>query len=336
MREIGSEFWNVIVAEKDNGLFPEHTQWFLSGRSSLQAIVEELKECHTVAMPSWCCDSMVKPFIDAGKDIHFYPVYWKDGLIQEIDLDCDVLFLMDYFGYSYSRNDSFDLAEYDGVVIRDITHSLLSCIYSDADYYFGSLRKWCGVWTGGFAWTRDGHQINLGEKENIDYISLRKEAMIQKAEYIRGKRSDKGYLNIFNKAEEILDNVGITLAADRDMQLARMIDVENIKNRRRVNSEILHKEFCDWLIFPEIKDNDCPMFVPIFVPKNRRNELKQYLINNEIYCPIHWPVSKFHRLDDKTQYIYENELSLVCDQRYIEEDMYRMVKTIKQFWKEVC
>ena len=78
------------------------------------------------------------------------------------------------------------------------------------------------------------------------------------------------------------------------------------------------------------------MFVPIFVPKNRRNELKQYLINNEIYCPIHWPVSKFHQLDDKTQYIYENELSLVCDQRYIEEDMYRMVKTIKQFWKEVC
>ena len=81
------------------------------------------------------------------------------------------------------------------------------------------------------------------------------------------------------------------------------------------------------------------MFVPVLVPDGKRNELRRHLINNEIYCPIHWPVSEYHmggshKLDDKTENIYANELSLVCDQRYIEEDMNRMVDVIREFWKE--
>ena len=66
--EIGSEFWDIPVSEERNDLFPNYTQWYLSGRSALQAIIKELQNLHTVAMPSWCCDSMVKPFIDAGFD----------------------------------------------------------------------------------------------------------------------------------------------------------------------------------------------------------------------------------------------------------------------------
>ena len=87
------------------------------------------------------------------------------------------------------------------------------------------------------------------------------------------------------------------------------------------------------LIFREMKDTDCPMFVPIFVPDGKRDELRRYLIRNEIYCPVHWPVSEYHVLDEKTKEIYDNELSLVCDQRYNEKDMKRMIDTIRVFWK---
>ena len=73
------------------------------------------------------------------------------------------------------------------------------------------------------------------------------------------------------------------------------------------------------------------MFVPILVPDGKRDGLKRYLIKKGIYCPIHWPVGKYHRLDERTEYIYKNELSLVCDQRYTEEDMERIVKAIQLF-----
>ena len=76
------------------------------------------------------------------------------------------------------------------------------------------------------------------------------------------------------------------------------------------------------------------MFIPILVPGHKRDELRRSLIADNIFCPIHWPVSQYHVLDEKTRAIYENELSLVCDQRYNEDDMNRIADAIRLFLKE--
>lgn len=332
MREIGSEFWDVPVAEKGHVLFPKTTQWYLSGRSALQAVIGDLGEAKSVSLPAWCCDSMIKPFFDAGLEIFLYPVYFDNGLIQEVNVDSDVLLLMDYFGYSSPVP---DLRSYKGAVIRDVTHTLFSTTYLDSDYFFGSLRKWCGVWTGGYAWTGDGHGLPLGNSDDFGYVSLREKAMRLKNSFINGWGiTDKKYLSVFEEAEECLEKVGIAPAADRDVWLAARLNVTEIKKKRRDNAEVLRSAFPEWLIFPELKPTDTPMFVPVLVPDGRRDALRRYLIQNEIYCPIHWPVSSYHKLDKRTEQIYENELSLVCDQRYTENDMDRIVKTINAFWKK--
>lgn len=330
--EIGSEFWDVPVSDKANGIFPDYTQWYLSGRSALKAIIRNLKGERTISLPSWCCDSMIKPFLDANFKINFYPVVIKEGLFQEVDFGSDVLLVLDYFGY---KSNSPDLSAYRGVVIRDLTHSVFSSSYTDADYYFGSLRKWCGVWTGGYAWTRDCHKLPNENAKGAKYISLRKQAMDLKRRYIEGQSVDKGYLKIFYAAEECLEATTITSAANRDVQLANRLDVQELRSRRRRNAKVLMNAFSEWLIFPNLADSDTPMFVPIIVPGGKRNDLRSYLIKREIYCPIHWPVSSSHVLNDRTKYIYDNELSLVCDQRYTESDMFRIVEAINDFWKEL-
>ena len=329
MREIGSEFWDVPTTNNGNDYFPESIQWFLSGRSALQAIIKVLGGVRSVSLPSWCCDSMIKPFLNSGIDIHFYPVYWQKGLIQEIDLNSDALLLIDYFGHTSS---SPDLGNYKGIIIRDVTHSIFSSGYSDADYYFGSLRKWCGVWTGGYAWTKDGRNLPMKHEDDFGYVPLREKAMQLKNSYIHGWGvNDKAYLGIYEKAEEALEEVGIAPANYRDVELAKRIDIKFVMDRRRKNAEVLRAAFTDWLVLPRISPTDTPMFVPVLVPDGKRNELRRYLIEHEIYCPIHWPVSELHRVDPRTSFIYENELSLVCDQRYNENDMNRMVETIKVF-----
>lgn len=334
--EIGSEFWDVPTSDKENLLFPESTQWFLSGRSALQAIIRELHDYRTVSMPSWCCDSMVKPFVDAGIEVRFYPVYFQDRLIQEINLDSDILFVMDYFGYT---SEVADMKEYDGCIIRDVTHSIFSSIYRDSDFYFGSLRKWCGVWTGGYAWAEDRHRIVMDHDDDQGYTASRERAMQLKERYINGYSEkdvnpieNKGYLKYYEAAEECLENVGIAPAAERDVSLAHTLHIDFVRERRRANAKILMEAFSDYLIFTEMKDTDCPMFVPILVPGGKRDELRRHLINNEIYCPVHWPVGKYHKFfltDGWSDSIYENELSLVCDQRYTEKDMERIVNTAK-------
>ena len=329
-REIGSEFWDVPTTDEKNSLFSEQTQWYLSGRSALNAIINSLQGCHTAAIPSWHCDSMVAPFIKAGFDVKFYPVYWRNTLVQKPILDCDVLLIMDYFGYS---TETPDLSSYKGTVIRDVTHSMFSKEYYDSDYYFGSLRKWCGVWTGGFAWARDKHRLIEGDPEEGDYSDLRRKAMQYKSEYINGSRTEKDHLTLYVEAEEQLDALYVVRASERDVNMAAHLDTGIMVSARRRNAEILRKAFPELLIFPEMQSTDCPMFVPILVPNGKRDELRQYLVHNDIYCPVHWPVSEHLQqfLDDRTYEIYSDELSLVCDQRYLEDDMERTVETIRSF-----
>ncbi len=332
-REIGSEFWDVPVMAKDNGLFPADTQWFLSGRSALRAIINSIPDsAKTAALPSWCCESMVRPFLDAGLEVRFYSVYVKNGkLVQDIRTDADILFVMDYFGFADEQTGS---KHGGGVVIRDMTHSVFSASYDDADFYFGSIRKWCGIWTGGFSW---GRKLIAPEKTDEQFVALRKSAMEHKAEFIKlGETGEKEYLKQFSEAEDILDRYELAAASGRDEELIRHIDSALIRQKRRSNAKVLMEGLKDYLLFPEMKENDCPLFVPILVPDGRRNDLRRYLIDRSIYCPAHWPVSKYHTLNPRELFLYANEMSVVCDQRYDVNDMCRIVAEVKRFLNKNC
>ena len=69
---------------------------------------------------------------------------------------------------------------------------------------------------------------------------------------------------------------------------------------------------------------DCPLFVPIVIAKEKRNAIRKKLIDNQIYCPVHWP----HPNAECQSNLYEMELSLVCDQRYNGDDMKRIVEVL--------
>lgn len=332
VNEIGSEFWDVPLTDDENGLFGRGTQWYISGRSALKAILGCLSSCRTASLPYWCCESMIKPFIDTGIGVSFYHAYRTDGQPPEPDTDCDIILLMDYFGYS-SRPTALD--GYKGTVIRDTTHSLFSRDYTDADYYFGSLRKWCGVKTGGYAFSKDCTKISEGENADPVYSSLRRKAMTWKSEYISGLHRDKGYLAIYAEAEKMLESYGIVQADPDDISDACHIDIGFVRKKRRGNAAILMEGLKNMLMFPTLEDTDCPLFVPVIVPDGKRDELRCLLTSAEIYCPIHWPLSQYHSPDETSMCIYNNELSLVCDQRYSANDMDRIVETVKKFLREV-
>ena len=329
--EIGSEFWSVPLANEENRCFAPHTEWFLSGRSALDAIIAEIKKSRDVRrawLPSWCCDSMILPFLKHGLEVKFYPVLFKDGqLVQDVAQarENEILFLMDYFGYTSSEYEG----RRSGTVIRDVTHSVFSHTYADADYYFGSLRKWCGFKTGGFA---VGLQKNELSSDGA-YVSLRERAMREKHDYMCGRSESKDFLRIFAQAEEHLETCGSAGADSEDVSLALHLDIAHMKARRRKNAARLLQTFRDIAVFKDVKENDCPLFVPVMIAAEKRDAFRRYLIERQIYLPVHWPISSVHGLDECTKEIYEGEISLVCDQRYDEKDMDRIVETVNQFLK---
>ena len=59
--------------------------------------------------------------------------------------------------------------------------------------------------------------------------------------------------------------------------------------------------------------------------KEKRDVLRKYLIENKIYLPVHWPQ------EEKINNIFENELSLICDQRYDKSQIEEYIDLVIDF-----
>ena len=335
--EIGSEFWDVPVTSCDNNLFiSDRIRWFVSGTAALEFILEDIRTTKNIkkaCIPSWCCSCMIEPFVKRNIEVVFYPVFLSDKNELTCDFsgidNTDITLELTYFGYNEIHIINHPSS---GVVIRDVTHSIFCNVHYYADYWFGSLRKWAGFWTGGFAGKHDEWTIKYHPPlANQVYINCRSKAMEDKRKYIGGIIDNKEYLLLFDEAEAYLDSCGIKQGTERDIAIARKLDITCLKNRRRRNASFLLEYLKEFAVYRELKDEDCPLFVPITVPNDIRDELRQFLINKEIYCPIHWPITNLHSLDEKTKKIYDTEISIVCDQRYELNDMERIICEIHNF-----
>ena len=334
MKEIGSEFWDIPVGGKTIS-FPPGTEYFLSGRAALSHIINDIKatgRIESVLLPSYLCETMITPFTREGITVKTYPVYAENGRLKK-DLpdkcDADAVLLMDYFGFA----SEYAAPEYSCTVIRDMTHSVFTEIPDDAGYSYGSLRKWAGFYTGGFAWKKNSESFSIPMTEGIneEFVSLRREAMDMKWEFLQGKRGDKQYLETFARAEKALDANPFGMADVEDLINITMLDAEKIKTKRRKNAALIMSRLSDYTMFDTLHDNDCPLFVPVLLPKQKRDALRNYLIENRVYCPVHWPVPGSIELSDGERLLYDCELSLICDQRYDEEDILREIQLIESF-----
>lgn len=74
-------------------------------------------------------------------------------------------------------------------------------------------------------------------------------------------------------------------------------------------------------------------FFPVYA--KQRDQLRKYLIEHDIFCPIHWP--KLDNIDERYQVhgIISNIISIPIDQRYENEDMQRIINAINDFYGRV-
>ncbi len=317
LREIGSEF-HRMPNEAGHGLtLPRPGSLVFSGRTAIEAVLKKLPDARTALLPSYCCDSMIVPFKAAGIQVKYFNVNWENGLKIEIDDTADIFFWCNYFGY---RNEMPDL---DGVIVEDITHSFLSedAYHSRSDYLVASLRKWEPINCGGYC------SVEMAcEAPPAMFVGLKAAAMELKFEYLEDLDDNKKpkFLSMFEKSNHWLAEHYSGLSIDSwSREYIKHVDLERQRKIRRKNAHVLYEGLKGKVqfLFPE-DDMDCPLFVPILLPN--KDEVRSVLTANKIYCPVHWPRPK-----GCISNLYEQELSLICDQRYNEEDMERIVSVLQ-------
>lgn len=337
--EIGSEFWfeqpvPQPVANRD-GVYT------ISGRTAIDVILQDILAKHTVhsvAMPAWCCDSMITPFMANRIDVLFYDVDLLENAVKVPNTDIadktDILYVTNYFGYGYSLDIEIvkRFKEKGSVVIYDRTHSFIvdDGFYLElADYSFASIRKWMGVICG--AVVEGVKDVAL---KPCPYLVLKETAMRMKQAYMAGDDAiDKQeLLKLYGEfGPHLAEDYRDYAMDDLSYAIYKATDIEAMKAQRRANAQYLHEHLKDMLFMYNLTDKTVPLFVPIiFENKEQRDAVRKKLIEFKIYCPIHWPKPAQIPVDFEANRIYDTELSLICDQRYNITDMQRIIEIINQ------
>lgn len=337
MKEIGSEFCNLDCIESGKKIasyFEGDTATTLLGRDAIGYVLEDMElicPIKRVLFPDYYCESMIKPFRDRNIDVCFYSASFDRNI--QIDLDeypvVDIVFIMQYFGF-HQKIDVIN--KKNELIIEDITHSffLSNRLYNSNDYMVSSIRKWMPISTGIAIKQSGKFLIEKPSKQHKEYIDTVVKARALKAEYhLSGYAAIKGeYLSLFQKSHVMIENDENNYQCESDVFCC---NISHLVGRRRMNAkcliDALKKLNHEFLCFDELEDGDVPLFVPLRLPAHRRLEVQKHFIKHEIFLPIHWPKdSRFDIINP----LYDEEISLVCDQRYTTEDMARMIKVFEE------
>lgn len=326
--EIGSEFW--IKNSPPQLLTEREGVYCLSGRTAIDLILQDIlrkRAVKNVAMPAWCCDSMIAPFLAHGMDVRFYDYGHLDNTETT-----DIFYLTNYFGYENTLDVEKvrKMKNKGSIILYDRTHSFLMDdeeYKEQSDYIFVSIRKWMGVIGGAGV-----EGIDKTELKNCPYISVKEKAMLDKYRYLTGDNSIKKeeFLSAFGAfGHQLAEDYCDYAMDDLSYTLFKQEDILEMKQQRRENAAYIHDNLKGVQFMYEFTDMSVPLFVPVmFESKDQRDYVRKKLIEQQIYCPIHWPKPKQIPADYKVNDIVSRELSLICDQRYGINEIKREIETI--------
>ena len=340
--EIGSEFY-ICDEKPGQGLKwskdLDKSAFVFSGRTAIELAIKSILKEKTVRkalLPSYCCDSMIQPFHDQDITVSFYDINYRDECLDinlKLTNEVDVIVWCNYFGFTIPMPHLFDFKDRGGIVIEDITHSLLSetPYHGQSDYLVASLRTWGPMICGGYCAALNGELLQTDyPSPPSSFIKARIEAMEMKRDYLvsNGSIQKTEFLSNYHRSNEWLASHYHGLSIDEgSRQYILNTDFEAHRMIRRANAYTLYEGISGCTnIKPLFREDrmDCPLFLPIIVEGGGRSAIHQRLIENNVYCPIHWPRPS----NECVSNLYNEELSLICDQRYTESDMRRLLSIL--------
>jgi len=320
-KEIGGYF---CLELHNRGNMPHKKGIFLnSGSNALEYILRSLYNIKCVWIPYFTCSIISKPFKNTNIPYKFYRINEHLELADDIRLDDgEYILVTNYYGIKDSYIQMLS-KKYKGHVIVDNAQAFFAHPIANVPTVY-SPRKFIGIPDGGIA-----YGVNTTLLEGLDTaVSYDRCSHLLKrydigagAAYDDFKTNDRALALCSMKKMSIITRM-----------LLNSIDYNEVLKRRQANLAILHDalESTNKYQIPDSNTYKCPLVYPYFTSKGK--ELKEYLIKHKIFCATYWPnVFDWCKPTDIEYKIADNMVCLPIDQRYDKEDMYYIIKTIKQY-----
>lgn len=284
-----------------------------------------------VILPDYLCSSITHVLIDKKINYSFYKINEnllpdEEVLLEELK-EPKIVLLINYFGLVSvtSIAEKIKILSPNSIVIVDDVQNYYGEEYKDfADYRFTSYRKWFPVPDGATVYSRCGDVEPSSNKNTFAQYKFAGNLLKSYDDWVE----DDLCLSLLNKGESILDSEYDVACSAISKQLIQCIQFDEIKTIRRRNAAYLHNKLSELGVKHSYNDYSVPLFIPIFLESNR-TEVRRNMFANNIFTPVHWPYeSELLNGRDKNS-LYDTELSLICDQRYSEEDMEKQIEVLK-------
>ena len=357
LSEVGSNFW--IDPEELMGeamLQPPYSfgyegndyAWLSTGRAATRFILKTIEERNpsikkVALIPPFTCHTVIEPFIESGYEVHTLPISLSlettagEIIRSQEQTRASVLIVHRYYGFDTlpGFNYAVEVLRAKGVVvIEDCTQCIYSAFKpSNADYFVGSIRKWCGVPDGGFAICKEGCFIDKPTVEDKAMVETKRMASMLKYRYLFKHEGDKpSFKAKYREGERLLDEQnGFYSIGKISAIIQANLDIVNLRKKRQSNFRFLLnglKSVCSLMIlFNNLPEEVVPLYFPIL--ENNRDALQSLLADNDIYAPVVWPKPECcPHISKEAEEIYEKILCIPIDHRYDSDDMNRIVKVI--------
>ena len=326
-----------IVEDEDNAWFVENSIGFINGRSALTFACVVL-DPDKIWLPSYCPDFLIScfpknklKFYEIGKDFRVKDYKWMAGLTQN-----DVVVTIDYFGFPFDEECAKIIREMEVCIIEDACQALMSSfIGKNSDIIVLSPRKFFGIPDGGLlVCGQYGRFLDIEPKLN-EWVRCQTDLQVLRKDF-----DDKNICLDYNDIKRISelneDNVPLDFCRMSDVSkliLYAGVDYRNAINQRRVNFKLLLEELWDIALFKDQPETVTPYGFPVLV--ENRDRVKRFLLRNNIDTEIHWKMNKVPKKYKENHDVSKRILTLPCDQRYTEIDMYQISETLKLILREL-
>lgn len=336
---IGGEF-DIDIAQFIGGVPAfKGGYYYSSGRAALYNILIYIKNhgrCSTILLPDYLCESVLQAVEASGFDFNFYAIN-EDLTINRKDVegkisDNTAVLIINYFGCcNLSPDISFiKTCNENVVVVEDNVQSFYSMFNnSKADFSFTSFRKTFAAPDG--AWVKSkNHDLPVANEKNNFAAYKIAGGILKNIAKTDKSIDDDVFLDLLRKGEEKIDDNYASSISEASMCIISAQPFNDIAQKRKQNAAFLIEGLKSININPilNIEEDHVPLFVPVRL--QRRNEVRKALFNDNIFCPVHWPVPAGYDLH-RGKELAESELSLIVDQRYGINDMELILNVLKKY-----
>lgn len=318
--------------------------WTDFGRSALQIAIEDILARggkREVYLPSFICPSVKQAFRFFQFTIHYYN---QDLLTMNVfnmpnDLSGCTFLYVHYFGHMNESVMSWceeKRKEQSFYIIEDRVQAAFSIIPVKhfVNYTIYSFRKYVEVPDGALVVSNNPFKVKRklqGINSEFLYKQLKGKILRQLVSdghyYLSDLKQSEGSLDYYLHAHNI---------SDISRFLLERIDIREVVMKRRMNwillkSLIEKSQFTKKYIkplFTTLRVEEVPLGFVIYT--DYRNELRAFLMENNIFCPIHWSLDEYVWKSD--EFLENRILTLIIDQRMSSEDIYILFNKLEEYY----